>query len=200
MVRSARKTEEPRAGGAVVRNGENAVAENAPGKDGRELLYENEFWRFSLSVYSPDEVAQECLSLQEALGLDVNILLFCAWLGTRSIVLRREAIEAACQVIARWHDNIVRPLRRVRQHLKTQGDPFASLRTRVKAFELEAEQIEQAMLFAYARDILEPSESVRSDDVIAQNVSEYIAMKAASMSSPHQFAAPVLIRTAQRIT
>jgi len=177
------------------------VAENAPGSDGRELLYENEFWRFSLRVYSQDEVAKECLSLQEVLlGLDVNILLFCAWLGTRSIVLSRELIETACQVTASWQDNIVGPLRRVRQHLKTQGDTFASLRTRIKALELEAEQIEQAMLFAYARNVLESSVSTRSGDAIAQNVSEYIAMKAGSMSSPHQFAAPVLIRTVQRIT
>jgi len=175
------------------------VAENAPGSDGRELHYENEFWRFSLSVYSQDGVANECLSLQEALGLDVNILLFCAWLGTRGVVLRRELIEAASQATACWHDNIVRPLRRVRQHLKTQGDIFASLRTRIKALELEAEQVEQAMLFAYARGIPEPV-SKRRADAIAQNVGEYIAMKAGSMSLPHQFAAQVLIRTAQRMS
>ena len=175
------------------------MAENAPGSDGRELHYENEFWRFSLRVYSQDGVANECLSLQEALGLDVNILLFCAWLGTRGVVLCRELIEAASQATACWHDNIVRPLRRVRQQLKTQGDTFASLRTRIKALELEAEQVEQAMLFAYARSVPEPV-SKRRADAIAQNVGEYIAMKAGSMSSPHQFAAPVLIRTAQRMS
>jgi len=175
------------------------VAENAPGSDGRELHYENEFWQFSLSVYSQDEVANECLSLQEALGLDVNILLFCAWLGARGVVLRRELIEAVSQMAAPWHDNIVGPLRRIRQHLKTQGDAFASLRARIKALELEAEQVEQAMLFAYARSVPEPI-SMRRADAIAQNVSEYIAMKAGSMSLPHQFAAPVLIRTAQRMS
>ena len=175
------------------------MAENAPGSDGRELHYENEFWRFSLRVYSHDEVANECLSLQEALGLDVNILLFCAWLGTRGVVLRREFIEAACQLTARWRDNIVSPLRRVRRQLKADGNRFPSLRERVKALELESEQIEQAMLFAYAQD-LPDSASMRPADAIAQNVSEYIAMKAGSMSSPHQSAAPVLIGTVQRMT
>lgn len=176
------------------------MAKSAPGGDGRELLDENEFWRFSLGVYSQNEVANECLSLQEALGLDVNILLFCAWLGARGVVLRRELIEAACQVTASWHDNIVGPLRRVRQQLKADGNKFKSLREKVKTLELETEQIEQAMLFAYAQSIQESSASMRSDDAIAQNVSEYIAMTAGSMSSPDQFAAPVLIRAVQRMT
>ena len=52
-------------------------------RDG-ELQYDNEFWRFSLAIYKPPDVAAECLALQEAVGLDVNLLLFCAWLGTRS--------------------------------------------------------------------------------------------------------------------
>ena len=38
-------------------------------------------WAFSLAVYGGDGVAEECLDLQERLGLDVNILLFAAFLG-----------------------------------------------------------------------------------------------------------------------
>ena len=43
-------------------------------RDG-ELQYDNEFWRFSLAVYKPPDVAAECLALQEAVGLDVNLYL-----------------------------------------------------------------------------------------------------------------------------
>ncbi len=122
-------------------------------RDG-ELQYDNEFWRFSLAVYKPPDVAAECLALQEAVGLDVNLLLFCTWLGTRGIVLSRSDIEAASRVVALWHNSVVRPLRGVRRHIKTQyGDALEGLRSRIKDDELQAEQIEQAMLFAYAQGI-----------------------------------------------
>ncbi len=164
-------------------------------RDG-ELQYDNEFWRFSLAVYKPPDVAAECLALQEAVGLDVNLLLFCAWLGTRAIVLSRSDIEAASRVVALWHNSVVRPLRGVRRHIKTQyGDALESLRSRVKDDELQAEQIEQAMLFAYAQGIQGPSGGTDRRDAVARNVNEYISMMSGG-TAPVQ-AAPLLIRAAQ---
>lgn len=162
-----------------------------------DLQYDNEFWRFSLAVYKPADVAAECLALQEAVGLDINLLLFCAWLGTRAIVLSRSDIEAASRIVVPWHNSVVRPLRGVRRHIKTQyGDEFENLRSLVKENELQAEQIEQAMLFAYAKGIQSPPGGSGHRDAVAKNVNEYIAM----MSGPAQSvpAAPLLIRAAQR--
>jgi uncharacterized protein (TIGR02444 family) len=164
-------------------------------RDG-ELQYDNEFWRFSLAIYKPPEVAAECLALQEAVGLDVNLLLFCAWLGTRTIILSRSDIEAASRVVALWHNGVVRPLRGVRRHIKTQyGDALESLRSRVKDDELHAEQIEQAMLFASAQGIQGSSGSTDRRDAIARNVNAYISMM--SGGAPPVPAAPLLIRAAQ---
>jgi uncharacterized protein (TIGR02444 family) len=164
-------------------------------RDG-ELQYDNEFWRFSLAVYKPPDVAAECLALQEAVGLDVNLLLFCAWLGTRVIVLSRSDIEAASRVVALWHNSVVRPLRGVRRHIKTQyGDALESLRSRVKDDELQAEQIEQAMLFAYAQGIQGASGGTDRRDTVARNVHEYISMM--SGGTPPVQGAPLLIRAAQ---
>ena len=39
------------------------------------------FWNFSLELYAGEGVAEACLDLQERRGCDVNILLFCCWLG-----------------------------------------------------------------------------------------------------------------------
>jgi len=164
-------------------------------RDG-ELQYDNEFWRFSLAIYKPPEVAAECLALQEAVGLDVNLLLFCAWLGTRTIILSRSDIEAASRVVALWHNGVVRPLRGVRRHIKTQyGDALESLRSRVKDDELQAEQIEQAMLFAYAQGIQGSSGGTDRRDAVVRNVNEYISMM--SGGAPSVPAAPLLIRAAQ---
>ena len=169
------------------------MVEQSP-RDGNhsELQYDNEFWRFSLAVYKPADVAAECLALQEAFGLDVNLLLFCAWLGTRAIVLSRSDTEAASRVVASWHTSVVRPLRGVRRHIKTQyGDAYEPLRSRIKDDELQAEQIEQAMLFAYAQGIQTSPDGV---DAVAGNVNAYLSMiSGAAASVP---AAPLLIRAA----
>jgi uncharacterized protein (TIGR02444 family) len=158
-----------------------------------ELQYDNEFWRFSLVAYKPADVAAECLALQEAVGLDVNLLLFCAWLGAREIVLSRSDIEAASRVVALWHNGVVRPLRAVRRHIKTQyGDAFEELRSRVKDNELQAEQAEQAMLFAYAQGIQGSSGGI---DTVARNVNAYIAMMSGAASPVP--GAPLLIRATQ---
>jgi uncharacterized protein (TIGR02444 family) len=139
------------------------------------LDYDNAFWRFSLAVYGRPGVAKECLALQDAHGIDVNILLFCAWLGTQSIPLKREDIEAVSQAVAGWHDDIVRPLRTVRQRLKdfTDGE---KLRAGIKDAEIKAEQIEQAMLFAFSRR-LQRGDAAQGD-CVAGNVRQYIDMTA----------------------
>jgi uncharacterized protein (TIGR02444 family) len=169
------------------------VEQNPRDGNRSELQYDNEFWRFSLAVYKPADVAAECLALQETVGVDVNLLLFCAWLGTRAIVLSRSDIEAASRVVAPWHTSVVRPLRGVRRHIKTQyGEAFEMLRSRVKDNELQAEQIEQAMLFSYAQGIQNSSGGV---DAVARNVNEYILMlSGAAAPIP---GAPLLVRAAQ---
>src|ERR1700680_2972326 len=40
------------------------------------------FWRFSLRFYRQPGVADACIALQDARGVDVNILLFFLWLGS----------------------------------------------------------------------------------------------------------------------
>ncbi len=164
--------------------------------NGSELQYDNEFWHFSLAVYKPADVAAECLALQEAIGLDVNLLLFCAWLGTRAVVLTRSDIEAASRIVASWHNSVVRPLRGVRRHIKTQyGDALENLRSRVKDDELHAEQTEQAMLFAYAQGIQSSPDGSDLCDAVARNVNEYISMMSGAVSPLP--AAPLLVRAAQ---
>ncbi len=161
-----------------------------------ELQYDNEFWRFSLAIYKPADVAAECLALQEAVGLDVNLLLFCAWLGTRAIVLSRSDIEAASRVVAPWHNSVVRPLRGVRRHIKTQyEDAFEKLRSRVKDNELQAEQVEQAMLFAHAQGIQSSPGGFDHREAVVRNVNEYISMISGAASAVPT--APLLVRAAQ---
>lgn len=108
------------------------------------------FWAFSLAVYDRPGVAEACLRLQEARGVDVNLLLHALWcgaLGHRIALAERRRLDEA---VAPWQAGAVRPLRAVRRWLKTQQAlPAAgaeALRAGVKAQELEAERLEQGLL------------------------------------------------------
>jgi uncharacterized protein (TIGR02444 family) len=169
------------------------LVEQGPYNDQSLLQLDNDFWRFSLKVYDQEGVANECLELQERHGVNVNVLLFCAWIGTQAITLDRKDIEAATQIVLRWDAMVVRPLRIARQEMKAHPD-MAIVRPRVKALELEAEQIEQAMLFAHARYIR--SADVHHGDAIAHNVNQYVAVATNAVLS--EAAAPCLIKAAWR--
>jgi uncharacterized protein (TIGR02444 family) len=121
-------------------------------------LMSSSFWDFSIAVYGADSVADECLALQDQFGLDVNLLLLCAFVGARQgITLTADDIAAARTEVDSWHQGVVRSLREARRALKPMGlrdtddgKAAAQLRTRVKAAELESERIEQAMLEQWA--------------------------------------------------
>ncbi len=118
-------------------------------------LPESPLWTFSLVVYAAPGVQDECLVLQERLALDINLLLLCAYAGVLGVTLSGQDVAAAAQAVAGWHGGIVQPLRGVRRALKGLArDDAAALRNEVKRIELQSEQIEQAMLWAWwdARD------------------------------------------------
>ena len=119
------------------------MGETTPGEGG--------FWAFSLAVYDRPGVAPACLALQDRHGLDVNLLLFCCWAAAQGVALDRQSLAAAEAAVASWRNQIVRPLRGLRQRLKRgmAGFPEAgqsAVRHKVLEIELEAERIEQGRL------------------------------------------------------
>jgi len=119
------------------------------------LAMENAFWNFSCAVYAEPGVQEACLALQDRFGLDVNLALLCAWVGAeRAGSMEAGHLAAAAALIGDWQGEVVRPLRHVRQRIKRlalMADPaVASFRGRVADVELEAERLQQAMLFRWA--------------------------------------------------
>ena len=120
---------------------------------------ESPLWRFSLAVYRATGVQEECLDVQERFGVDVNLLMLCAYIGAvEGAVLSASDIADALEESGAWHGNVVKTLRQVRRTLKPWGagqEPLArvveTLRTKVKGAELESEQIEQAMMWVWLR-------------------------------------------------
>jgi uncharacterized protein (TIGR02444 family) len=136
------------------------------------LETDNPFWRFSLAVYAAPGVAAECLAVQDTRGVDVNVLLFCAWLGTRKIVVTTDDLAATEARVRPWREAAVQPLRAARRGIKTLPDAtdneIAALRKEAAALELRAEQIEQAMLYGIA---LGGAATTTAGDAIRLNLS-----------------------------
>lgn len=143
------------------------------------LETDNPFWQFSLRVYAAPGVAGECLEIQDRLGVDVNILLYVAWLGaTRGVTLDHADIARIGNAAADWSADVVQPLRAVRRKLKLApviGDPAVqALRKQVAKAELFSEQIEQALLYRLA-DAMSGA-GTGSDAAVRNNVSALLAV------------------------
>lgn len=103
------------------------------------------FWNWSLSVYPRDGVAPFVIALQDEHGVDVDLALFCCWVG---LALDAPHVAEADALVAEWRTNVIQPLRAVRRWLKGREEV---IRKQVQAQELAAEQREHAMLEEWAR-------------------------------------------------
>jgi uncharacterized protein (TIGR02444 family) len=120
------------------------------------------FTRFVLELYHRAGVADACLGLQNRHDLDVNVVLFAAFVGAvRRQRLTVDDLDLAHRRVDAWHDEVVRPLRAVRQRLETgplpaPNDATAGLRRALAELEIQAEVIELDQLGALISELNSP--------------------------------------------
>lgn len=139
------------------------------------------FWSFSVDVYGRPDVAPACLALQDGLGLDVNLLLFCCFAAAEGAPpLGRDALRAADAAAAPWRTGVIEPLRAVRRTMKADFagvDPAwrESVRKDIQAAELECERIVQALIGAS----MPPGAAQGGDSVpaAATNLTDYLSVR-----------------------
>lgn len=130
--------------------------------------------RFALSLYGREGVSAACLTLQEEAGVDVNVLLFAAFMGAgRGLPLDAARAAEARASLAGWHQEIVKALRTVRRRLKTGPSPAPDTRTerlrgKIQAIEIEAELIELDTLDALGATL--PDAADQPDAAAAQGL------------------------------
>jgi len=110
----------------------------------------NPFWDYSLAVYTLDGVAISCLTLQDSFGLDVNLLLYAAWLAHRDCRLDDAHVAGVEAVVADWRDHVIKPLRALRQQVHDYPQAMG-LCDEIKRLELSAERQQQDMMYAFFR-------------------------------------------------
>lgn len=112
------------------------------------------FWDFSVRTYRSEGVPDACLALQNEYGADVNMLLYCAWVGAVLGAFDGELYTAASGFSRDWAESVVIPLRSARTWMKHTGcttDPMPAdgcmqLRDEIKGVEFAAEKLQQQVL------------------------------------------------------
>lgn len=115
------------------------------------------FWEWSLDRYEADGVAAEALRLQDDYGLNVNICLWCVWLAEEG----RNAsplVEKAAEALSPWSKGVTEAIREARRQAKSHPRAQALYKS-ILACELDAEHIEQDILFELAADAPVSTES-----------------------------------------
>lgn len=112
---------------------------------------DNPFWRFSLETYKLDGVQPASIALQDDWDVDVNLLLYAAWLASLDLALTADHMAQVEAAVAAWREEVVLPTRELRRNLK-EIPGAGDLREKIARLELEAEAHQQDLIFACYRE------------------------------------------------
>jgi uncharacterized protein (TIGR02444 family) len=154
------------------------------------------FWNFSLRVYALPGVKEACLRLQDEADLDVNVLLYCLWRGSRGVLLGADELRGRLAALRPWVAEAVVPLRTLRRALRAPAlslpaEPARALGERLLALELDAERTAQRLL---VETVPEPDAAIPSDGAVTANLQLYLRL--ADAAAPEE-AVAALAKAAQ---
>ena len=116
------------------------------------LQLEGPQWAFALRFYGRPGVAEALLLLQDRVEADVCLVLFTLFIArTHCALVDGPDLAVLDAAIADWRREVIWPLRSLRRRLRSGPCPAPAAATqallqRIKAAEIDAEQIELAVL------------------------------------------------------
>ncbi len=141
-------------------------------RPGYEFPADNEFWQYSLRVYALPGVADLCLLWQEQYGINVNILLWSAWLEHEGVQVTDALLDEVIAGADPWGEKVIVTIRNLRRDLKKRdlgpvGIPksLSSMRESLLKTELKAEQCLQSWLYGVAVEFLSAPESIHETQI-----------------------------------
>lgn len=137
-------------------------------------------------MYGRSGVERACLGLQASCGADVNLLLFCCWMGARRRPLNKRFLRRAVAATSGWQSEVVQPLRGVRRTLKKAGAGLprawrAHLHANVANSELDAEYLEQRRLARLAPQAPRPVKGASARETVEANLERYLGLLGAPL-------------------
>jgi uncharacterized protein (TIGR02444 family) len=104
-------------------------------------------WDFVLNYYRQQGVSEAAIALQDAAGIDVNMILFLMWLSGQGKTLAEADMRTLGETSHGWQRSVVVPIRNIRRLLKENApfvaqDAALAYRKKVQALEIEGEQLQ----------------------------------------------------------
>jgi uncharacterized protein (TIGR02444 family) len=134
-------------------------------------------------LYADEKVKTACLRLQDHYGLNVNVLLYCLYLGAQKKYVPREKFERLTYTLSPWHENVTRPLRHLRRKIKTTTPNDLSIYNKLVDAEIDCERKEQNLV----ESTLGNGEIARVNDspclVTVQNLKYYCSSRGVTATS-----------------
>ncbi len=167
-------------------------------------------WNFSVRIYRLPQVSETCLRLQNEHGLDVNLLLFALWYGRHHGALPAALLDAMLAFTRPWAQEVVRPLRHARSWMKQAlaSEQFSvlpqqactPLRERIKAVELQSEQLQQQIMEALCERWLaqQPTQAGHAFTRQEQSIAANLRAVAEASAVPFTPALQALLDTLQQ--
>lgn len=122
--------------------------------------------------YAKLSVQQQCLQLQEEAGANVNIVLFALWLASENRLFDHDFVLRHAELL-HWHEQVIVPLRQARFGVKQSG-LNEDLYEAVKKSELDAERVEQDILYALLPQFAEASGELTLGQLAVWNLRAYL--------------------------
>lgn len=142
-----------------------------------ETAVSTPIWDFVLNYYGRKGISEALIRLQDDHGIDVNMLLFLAWMAAQGKCLSPDDVKFVSTTSHVWQRSVVVPVRAVRRLLKENAplvpvDAAAAFRKRVQAIELEGEQLQLNAMAALV-DRLNPAAAASPEDAARRNIKTF---------------------------
>ena len=131
-------------------------------------------WDFVLGYYRQQGVSEGAITLQDQLGLDVNMVLFLMWLSGSKRVLAQADIKTVIDTSKDWQHQVVVPIRAVRRLLKenaplVEQEAALAYRKKIQALEIEGEQLQLTAMGALSQGMTTTT-AASGEDAARQNL------------------------------
>jgi len=140
----------------------------------------SELWNYSTQIWTLPEVEAICLDLQDNYDINVNMLLYCCWIGDKNLSLNDDDLQALLDTIQPWQ-TIIKPLRDSRKMMKQQlialpANMIDQTVSNISEMELNAEHMTQLALEKALRpEKITPCDGLSGIECSLNNIKTYIS-------------------------
>ncbi|HWM45331.1 MAG TPA: TIGR02444 family protein [Xanthobacteraceae bacterium] len=134
-------------------------------------------WDFVLGYYRQQGVSEAAITLQDKIGIDVNMILFLMWMAGHKRALGADEVRRVSDVSKGWQHQVVVPIRGVRRLLKenvplVENEAAQAYRKKIQALEIEGEQLQLNAMGALAQ-AFKPAATATAEEAARANLAVF---------------------------